>query len=153
MFCLLSLFLHTSVCWHSVTIAHTHTHASHPLNRPRHRSHFRRRLRSDGRSACGVERSPEAFLCVHVCLLPPSPVTFVFFIAGMSVTEGHTLSEGLEEFKDKFWEFYKASPQCSTSHRRLKCNHPRCACKADHNHRCRLVFIRTVPLLYILILI
>lgn len=31
------------------------------------------------------------------------------FMAGMSVMEGHTLSEGWLEFKSKFWEFYKVS--------------------------------------------
>ncbi|XP_076008917.1 mpv17-like protein 2 [Genypterus blacodes] len=37
-----------------------------------------------------------------------SPVFGVWFFVGMSVTEGHTLLAGLQEFKDKFWEFFKA---------------------------------------------
>uniref|UniRef100_H3CXV8 MPV17 mitochondrial inner membrane protein like 2 n=1 Tax=Tetraodon nigroviridis TaxID=99883 RepID=H3CXV8_TETNG len=37
-----------------------------------------------------------------------SPTIWFGFFIGMSVTEGHTVSEGLEEFKEKFWEFYKA---------------------------------------------
>lgn len=28
-------------------------------------------------------------------------------IPGLSLTEGRTLSDGWEEFKDKFWAFYK----------------------------------------------
>lgn len=29
----------------------------------------------------------------------------------MSITEGRTAAEGLEDFKEKFWEFYKAGRQ------------------------------------------
>lgn len=31
------------------------------------------------------------------------------FIAGMSLIEGHTVSEGWEEYTNKFGEYYKAS--------------------------------------------
>ncbi|TNM87779.1 hypothetical protein fugu_006000 [Takifugu bimaculatus] len=37
-----------------------------------------------------------------------SPTIWFFFFMGMSITEGNTAAEGLEEFKEKFWEFYKA---------------------------------------------
>ncbi|XP_068175792.1 mpv17-like protein 2 [Antennarius striatus] len=37
-----------------------------------------------------------------------SPVIGVWFFVVMGFTQGHTLSEGLEEFKKMFWEFYKA---------------------------------------------
>ncbi|XP_058495116.1 mpv17-like protein 2 [Solea solea] len=36
-----------------------------------------------------------------------SPVIGMWFFLGVNLTEGHTLSRGWEEFKGKFWEFYK----------------------------------------------
>lgn len=43
----------------------------------------------------------------------------------MGVMEGHTLLEGWEEFKGKFWEFYKVS---NTRKGRTTCLSAVCVC-------------------------
>ncbi|KAM7013194.1 mpv17-like protein 2 [Tautogolabrus adspersus] len=38
-----------------------------------------------------------------------SPAMMFGYFVGMEVMEGHSLYDGLEEFKGKFWELYRAS--------------------------------------------
>lgn len=108
---LLSLRTHTCRLGqrHNHTHAHSHTHKTHT-----DKGHI---LRDGGEmrrgSVCEVQRSSEEFTCILLKLFNPffSPADIRLFVAGMSLTEGNTAAEGLEEFKEKFWEFYKAGRQ------------------------------------------